>query len=415
MSIHSAKGLSFPIVFLVGLGESTQGPVMRNPKLKGSYNVQSKEYVIAPIWMRDKYKEVKDITSVQDKQELKRLFYVAITRPMAGLFIVNSTVKPVGKKRGGSKSFADEIELSKIIEAAKEIGIEYEKIDLKDNEKLEKDFCKSFEVHTKSYLPTTIMEDKFENRFRYLSPTHIIDFKNCRALFAFKYIMGLPIFDEANTKLEISCNAKLLGTTVHRVFELTSLDKLDTLAQNIALAMAENGFEDENLIRNLVYNFFESPFVNSIKNKVVKEESEAPFYLKLGDQIIYGIIDKIYHLPDKIYLLDFKTNLHFDHKFEMYIPQLFIYTKAVLEREPKKDIHSSICWLREGKMFEYKMASEHLQDVLKTIDEIRSIKTKGDVLKLIEESIVKKDCTGCDFEFYCKDEQNMILVRKKLE
>lgn len=416
MSIHSAKGLSFPIVFLIGLGESTQGPVMRNPKLKGSYNVQYKEYVIAPIWMKDEYKVVKDIANVQDKQELKRLFYVAITRPMAGLFIVNSTVKPVGKKRGGSKSFADEIELSKIIEAAERIGIEYEKIDLKDNEKLEKDFCKSFEVHTKSYLPTTIMADRFENRFRYLSPTHIIDFKNCRALFAFKYIMGLPIFDETNTKLEISQNAKLLGTTIHRVLELTSLDKLDSLNQNIALAMAENGFEDENLIKSLVYNFFNSPFVDSIKNDVVKEESEMPFYLKLGDQIIYGVIDKIYHLPDRVYLLDFKTNLHFDHnKFAMYIPQLFIYTKAILEREPKKDVHSSICWLREGKMFDYKIEDEHLEDVMKTIDEIRGIKTREDVLKLIEESIERKDCTGCDFEFYCKDEQNLNLVRKKLE
>lgn len=416
MSIHSAKGLSFPIVFLVGLGESTQGPVMRNPKLKGSYNPQFKEYVIAPIWMTDEYKVVKDIANVQDKQEMKRLFYVAITRPMAGLFIVNSIVKPIGKKRGGAKSFGEEIGLSKIIEVAEKIGIEYEKIDLKDNEKLEKDFYKDFNVLTKSYFSTIIMQDRFENRFRCLSPTHIIDFKNCKALFAFKYIMGLPVFDEANTKLELSQNAKLLGKTVHRVLELTSLDNLDSLNQNIALAMAENGFEDESLIRNLVYNFFESPFVNSIKNKIVKEESEMPFYLKLGDQIIHGIIDKIYHLPDRVYLLDFKTNLHFDDsKFTMYIPQLYIYTKAMLERNMQKNIYSSVFWLRKGKMFDYKMEEKHLEDVLKTIDEIRSIKTREDVLRLIEESIKRKDCTGCDFEFYCKDEQNLTLVRKKLE
>ncbi|WAM32003.1 UvrD-helicase domain-containing protein [Caldicellulosiruptor naganoensis] len=417
MSIHSAKGLSFPIVFLVGLGESVQGPIQRSPKLRGCYNTKFKEYTIAPSWMDDEYKAVGSIFKTQEKEELKRLFYVAITRPMAGLFMVNCTVRPLNKKRGGwSRSFADEIGFSEIVKMSSDVGIEYEKLELQEDKELEKSFKKNVDVKTNSSFPTTIVPDRFENRFRYLSPTHIIDFKSCRALFAFKYIMGLPIFDEANTKSGISQNARILGTTIHRVLELTSLDKLDSLNQNIALAMAENGFDDENLIRNLVYNFFDSPFVSSIKDEIVKEESEMPFYLKLGDQIICGVVDKIYHLSDRVYLLDFKTNLHFDEsKFEIYIPQLFLYTKAMLERGIQKSICSAIFWLREGKMFEYKMKDEHLEDILNTIVEIRSIKTREDVLKLIEESVERKDCTGCDFEFYCKDEQNLTLVRKKLE
>ncbi|WAM33549.1 UvrD-helicase domain-containing protein [Caldicellulosiruptor morganii] len=419
MSIHSAKGLSFPVVFLAGLGESTQVFLERSPKLRGGYDNFSRAYVIAPRWDEQNYEKVKAYAKDQDKQELKRLFYVAITRAMAGLFVIKSSAETIKKRKGGgSRTFADEVAFSEMVKKAEEIGIEYEKVEFVRDENLKDVYGDIGNTVIKQNLsfPDVVLHDRFENRFRYLSPTHIMDFMNCKALFAFKYIMGLPVFDNENTEPGLSQNAKLLGTTVHRVLELTALDNLGSLNQNIALAMAENDFEDENLVKTLVYNFFEGSFIKSIKDRVIKEESEMPFYLKLSDQIIYGIIDKIYHLPDRVYLIDFKTNLHFDqNKFAMYIPQLFLYTKAMLEREPQKYVSSSICWLREGRMFEYKMEDRHLKDIMRTVEEIRSIRTKRDVLNLIECSTGKKECAGCDFEFYCKDEQNLTLVRKKLE
>lgn len=207
-----------------------------------------------------------------------------------------------------------------------------------------------------------------------------MDFKKCPVMFSLKYIMGLPVFDEQSSKEELQQNAKVLGTTVHRVLELTKIkdiDDIDNLESNISLAVIENDFEDKELVRKLVFNYFKSSFIREIKDKIIREESEHRFYYKLGNQIIYGIIDKVYYLENKIYLIDFKTNLNFDlKKFESYIPQLCIYTQAIKQREPQKDIISSIFWLREGKSFEYILKAEHIEEVKETIDRIRNIKNK---------------------------------------
>lgn len=415
ISIHSAKGLSFPIVFLVGLCESTGYFYGRSPKLRGSYDTSTGEYIIAPFWMEKEYTRIKNISKQQEKEELKRLFYVAITRPMAGLFLINSSLREAIKKRGGAKSFGEEVGLSYILAKAEEIGIEKEVVEIKEDEKTSQDFVSRSENNLSFALPAVILPDEFENRFRFLSPSHIMDFKRCPAMFSLKYVMGLPVFDEQSSKEEIQQNAKVLGTTVHRVLELTSLKDIQSLDSNIALAVLENDFEDEKIVKELILNFFESQFAKEIRDKVIKEESELRFYFKLGSQMIYGIIDKVYHLEDKIFLIDFKTNLHFDDaKFSSYIPQLFIYTMAMKERFPQKNIFSSIFWLREGKKFDYDQKDEHLEDVIDVIKKIRNIRTRKDVLELIEDSL-DRNCNGCEYEFYCKDEQNIKLIRKKLE
>lgn len=415
ISIHSAKGLSFPIVFLVGLCESTGYFYGRSPKLRGSYDTSTREYIIAPFWMEIEYTRIKNISKQQEKEELKRLFYVAITRPMAGLFLINSSLREAIKKRGGAKSFGEEVGLSYILTKAEEIGIEKEVVEIKEDEKTSQDFVSRSENNLSFALPAVILPDEFENRFRFLSPSHIMDFKRCPAMFSLKYVMGLPVFDEQSSKEEIQQNAKVLGTTVHRVLELTSLKDIQSLDSNIALAVLENDFEDEKIVKELVLNFFESQFAKEVRDKVIKEESELRFYFKLGNQMIYGIIDKVYHLEDKIFLIDFKTNLHFDDaKFSSYIPQLFIYTMAMKERFPQKNIFSSIFWLREGKKFDYEQKDEHLEDVIDVIKKIRNIRTRKDVLELIEDSL-DRNCNGCEYEFYCKDEQNIKLIRKKLE
>lgn len=415
ISIHSAKGLSFPIVFLVGLCESTGYFYGRSPKLRGSYDTSTREYIIAPFWMEIEYTRIKNISKQQEKEELKRLFYVAITRPMAGLFLINSSLREAIKKRGGAKSFGEEVGLSYILTKAEEIGIEKEVVEIKEDEKTSQDFASRSENNLSFALPAVILPDEFENRFRFLSPSHIMDFKRCPAMFSLKYVMGLPVFDEQSSREEIQQNAKVLGTTVHRVLELTSLKDIQSLDSNIALAVLENDFEDEKIVKELVLNFFESQFAKEIRDKVIKEESELRFYFKLGSQMIYGIIDKVYHLEDKIFLIDFKTNLHFDDaKFSSYIPQLFIYTMAMKERFPQKNIFSSIFWLREGKKFDYEQKDEHLEDVIDVIKKIRNIRTRKDVLELIEDSL-DRNCNGCEYEFYCKDEQNIKLIRKKLE
>ncbi|RPJ58832.1 MAG: hypothetical protein EHM24_28395, partial [Acidobacteria bacterium] len=98
MTVHAAKGLEFPIVFLVNLGRGTGGggePLLMVPGVHGREPLVSVGGALA---------EAEEALRERDREETKRLLYVAVTRARERLYL--GAVVRDGRLQAGRGSLA---------------------------------------------------------------------------------------------------------------------------------------------------------------------------------------------------------------------------------------------------------------------------------------------------------------------
>jgi ATP-dependent helicase/nuclease subunit A len=97
MTVHAAKGLEFPIVFVVNMGRGTGGmrPPVRVSDVGGEPSVAIADY----------QSEADEEAQTREREETKRLLYVALTRARDRLYL-SATVRE-GKCRMGRGSLGE--------------------------------------------------------------------------------------------------------------------------------------------------------------------------------------------------------------------------------------------------------------------------------------------------------------------
>ncbi len=371
LTAHSAKGLEFPVVFLVNL---TRGRFPTHEK---------KETISIP---QDLIKEILPEGDYHLEEE-RRLFYVGMTRAEEKLFFTASRFYGEGIRQQKLSPF--------VVESLGEEFIKKYQIK-KDDEKKQLsifDYKKTPET-----LPKTLLN---KNIFSY---TQLESYDRCPLQYKYQFVLKIPTAPTA---------ALSFGDTIHRTLqgfyqeffndkkigekELLTIFKNSWLPLGYASAAHEERMKKEGL--NLLKNFlvkFHNPNIKVI-------DLEKFFRIKIdADTSIVGKIDRV---DDKgngeIEIIDYKTGKKPDEKTLKKNFQLAIYALAAtdpgLYRKKISEVHLSFYYLQNMEKVSLKKTSENLADVKKNIiEKVSEIRTSK------FEPHVGPWCDFCPFRMICE-------------
>ena len=371
MTIHQAKGLEFPIVFLYRCGESSRKSSVKTKSIlvNKEFGLLTKvpldenyfnEYHSAPIvHLNDYIAERKNIA------EIKRLFYVGITRAQNQLFLSASLKSALSAKED---SFIGLLQYGLNIDFEASLFKLRSKLKLltkKDdkyigNEKdleIEIPIIKKLQPYTiietnegesqqlKSLLTKDIVDKPFGE---IISATKLSVYKQCPLKYRLIYQLGfsnlmvenrswlnklsvtdkskhfdfnpkeeelLAMSNEEETSRTDLKYAQVKGTLIHRLLseEITEAKLTADVDTHLKNMIDQKEWESnqyvelkQDIIDDLL-KYFKSNNYNFIKS-FADYKNEFELYHQQSDYYLYGIIDKLIISNDKIIIVDYKTD-----------------------------------------------------------------------------------------------------------
>lgn len=350
MTVHKAKGLEFPVVFLPGL-VTKRAP---NPPVT---------YVD-----KDLYDEARYIGNIEDE---RRVFYTAMTRSEKYLFMTGAKIREGRKKEYDPHAFIGEIER------------EYVTNTLPTFRKVSTLSPRA----TNGYIyPLSFSEINIYNRCPY-------DF---RLRHIFGYNAGVPVTFGYGTNVHNILNV------IHKKYKKSppTEEEIDHIFDNMfhmryaTSAIAENM---KKAGRRIVKNYVKK---HGEKFQEILE-TEKQFEFVLGEALISGQIDLIKRFDETksisdIEIIDFKTEKNKSYSLD-YETQLRLYSIACIQSlglNPKK---AAVHHLDTGDKDYVMITPEKLAE------------TKNHVADRVDRIFVRKDfppnrgrqCTECDYEKIC--------------
>ncbi len=372
MSIHQAKGLEFPYVFIIGLVQN-RFPSRNRPEL-----------ISFPLeLMKEKLPE-----GDFHLQEERRLFYVAITRAREELFL--STVeKPYHRPSG----FLREIGF----------GSEYKFNDLEIVESEEDAFSYEFRHRLGSNLEAqnsyVLLKEKdyIPKNFR-LSFTQIDTYLGCPLKYKYAYIYQIPSRPRAALKFGADIH-KVLEEFYRRIKEKEALS-LDDLYQIYLKYWTQEGYLDK--MQEQAYQKSGFKILEEFYNKN-KDSFKPPLYieeeflLQIAGHGIKGYIDRIDCLEDgSVEVIDYKTGKPKDQKYAQENIQLDIYALACQE------VFSLTPRLLS---FYYLTTNEKVSSCRSAADLDKTKSLVAEVIAKIKDNFFEPQvnfrCKWCDYQILC--------------
>lgn len=387
LTVHSAKGLEFPIVFLANL-VSQRFPT-----------IERREQIPIPESL------IKEVLPVGDfhLEEERRLFYVGMTRAKERLYFTAADYYGEGKREKKLSPFIFEAMGNKAAGAEKIVN----KVDQ----------LSFLDYGMKNNTKETLLTKDFH--IDYLSYSQIETFETCPLHYKLKYILNIPTPPSASASFGTTMHATLKnffeevkkGTkpTEKLMFELLDKNWINEgykskkyeadfikKGKDYLAGFLKYGFNPKNLPIAL-----EQPFVVPLSNKYSAQRTN----LKIG-----GRIDRVDDLGNGIIeVIDYKTGANVPTQKEVDKNlQLCFYAIAAtkIPTEPfaktSDKIKLSLYYLDTQEKISTTRTSEQLE---KAVQEIFKVREK------IEKSDFK--CSGhmfcqmgCEYSLFCKGDKN---------
>ncbi len=380
LTVHSAKGLEFPVVFLVNLTEE------RFPTR------HKKETISIP---QELIKEILPIGDYHIEEE-RRLFYVGLTRAKDQVFLSSSKFYGEGRRPRKISRFVIETLGKKLINKMTSI---------KKEEKTQLTIF-DFKPHKQISLGVLIKHNESKNLIqpKNFSFSQLNSFKTCPLQYKYQHILKIPTIPSA---------AESFGTTIHQ-----------TLQKFYTEFLKNKKINQKGLLNTYQKTWIPIGYVSLTHQVRMKEEGKKmleKFYKKFhssnlkvialeklfkikiaADIFLTGKIDRIDSInKNGVEIIDYKTGKKPDKHTLTKNLQLTIYALAANDKNlfNKKlgDISLTFYYLQKPEKISLKINEKNL------------IKTKEEIIKMVTE-IRKNDfpaspgkhCDFCSFKMICE-------------
>lgn len=383
LTVHSSKGLEFPIVFLVNL---TTG---RFPTYERREQIPIPEELIKDILPSGDY----------HLQEERRLFYVGMTRARDRLYLTAANYYGEGKRERKLSSF--------VVEALGEKVIRNQLSVIRNIKQLSfLDYQNSTTDNRKPNTENRSLKTEIRQPITYLSYSQIETFKFCPLHYKAKYILKIPTPSYA---------AQTFGKTLHDTLKYfyQGLMNGETWDEKKLLSLYKQhwnnaGFEgkkhaeamkklgEKHLAEFMEYFHEKEPLPITV---------EKPFIFSITPTLkVGGVIDRVNVLPDgRVEIIDYKTgsNVPTQKDVDRNL-QLTVYALALMNvpgLSPVKDPKDFVLSL-------YFFNGHQKISTTRTASQLE--KAKDEIVKIAEE-IATSDfkcsgtewCKTCEYKMLC--------------
>lgn len=378
LTVHSAKGLEFPVVFLVNLTEE------RFPTR------HKKEVVSIPE------KLIKEILPSGDYhiEEERRLFYVGLTRAKDKVFLSSSKFYGEGKRQRKISRF--------VIETLGEEAVN-KKNDIVKEKKSQLSIF-DFKTSKQPSLDVLSEHSKSKDLNKNFSYSQLNSFKTCPLQYKYLYVLKIPT---------LPTDSASFGTSIHKTLQdfyiefikdkkinkkrLLEIFKKTWVPIGYTSTAHESRMKKEG--EKILNNYFDKYHAKNINVLGL----EKLFKIKISNDIfLTGKIDRIDKKNgNEIEIIDYKTGKKPSERELTKSLQLSIYALASQDKnmfnKKLSDINLTFHYLQTQEKITLKKTEEEL------------IKTKEDVVGMVEEikknkfpATPGKHCDFCSFKIICE-------------
>lgn len=371
LTIHSSKGLEFPVVFVINLVSQ------RFPTRERGEQIPIPEKLIKEILPEGDY----------HLEEERRLFYVAMTRAMDHLFVTAANYYGEGKRDRKLSPFVFETFGEVKGEMQKAKGEQLSILDF--TPLVEKD-----DISPKPHVPSPIT---------YLSYSQIDTFRFCPLHYKLKYILRIPTLPSASQSFGNTLHATLkeFCEELWRNKKVGKKELFPIYKKNwIREGYTSKSYEQQMKKRGEDYlsNYLKTDLYNP---EILPLALEQPFSFPLIPNLkAGGKIDRIDKTREGIEIIDYKTtefttkalplekDLLSDLQLSFYALAANKVNDPLFPKDPKK-IKLSLYFFDKGVKVSTTRTAEQLE------------KAKEEILRMKEE--IEKSDFACSGSFWCQD------------
>ncbi len=384
LTLHKAKGLEYPIVFLVD-------PQLKKPSIKNPFFF---DFATSSFAFKgsDNYEKFKKTEKLKQFDELQRLYYVGITRAEEKLYITGKKLEIFRNVLENCKqnSWQEITDIPEIKNTEHQPCLD--KNQLKENLVIIKN---NLESKPKTYNPTAPPIT--------LSCSTLHEYETCPYKFYLQYVLRLPKPEQNISPTSSTIKWNVLGTAVHEAIEEYDLYNgnipLQTLAEK-KISDFDNTEVPETIVTEALDYYKTTPYYNDNSIEFI---NEFPFTVKIDSTQLRGQIDKLYLKNDSCTIVDYKTG--YKGVTENYILQMRLYALACQTLFGVKKVKADLLFLNQKRIDSIEITQENIQNCKDYIAEIsqnitnKTFKTKK-----------SPKCRFCQFYNHCNEQDKSVPI-----